>query len=102
MIGLIRLEYIQYKEFLLRWGSCSIHRTLCNILNDSFLIVVDGQWGSWASWATCSVTCASGTQNRQRQCDSPAQQHNGLDCVGSGSDTKTCTKVACPGMVLYF
>ncbi|XP_071171034.1 SCO-spondin-like [Mytilus edulis] len=57
---------------------------------------VDGQWGSWASWATCSVTCASGTQNRQRQCDSPAQQHNGLDCVGSGSDTKTCTKVACP------
>ncbi|CAC5417849.1 Adhesion G protein-coupled receptor B2,Coadhesin,Thrombospondin-1,Mucin-like protein,Hemicentin-1,Adhesion G protein-coupled receptor B3,Thrombospondin-2 [Mytilus coruscus] len=57
---------------------------------------VDGQWGSWVSWGSCSVTCASGTQNRQRQCDSPAQQHNGLDCVGSGTDTKTCTKVACP------
>ncbi|VDI81772.1 Hypothetical predicted protein, partial [Mytilus galloprovincialis] len=57
---------------------------------------VDGQWGSWASWGGCSVTCASGTDTRQRQCDSPAPQHNGQSCSGSVDDTKTCTKVACP------
>ncbi|VDI23531.1 Hypothetical predicted protein [Mytilus galloprovincialis] len=57
---------------------------------------IDGNWGSWASWGTCSVTCASGTETRQRQCDSPAVQHNGQDCSGSGTETQTCTKVACP------
>ncbi|VDI13130.1 Hypothetical predicted protein, partial [Mytilus galloprovincialis] len=57
---------------------------------------IDGNWGSWASWGSCSVTCASGTETRQRQCDSPAAQHNGQDCSGSGTDTQTCTKVACP------
>ncbi|CAC5401260.1 HMCN [Mytilus coruscus] len=57
---------------------------------------IDGNWGSWASWGTCSVTCASGTETRQRQCDSPAAQHNGQDCRGSGTETQTCTKVTCP------
>ncbi|XP_060570175.1 uncharacterized protein LOC132728545 [Ruditapes philippinarum] len=54
---------------------------------------VDGQWGDWATWGTCSATCGSqsGTKERTRNCDNPAPANFGLDCVGSGTESLSCT-----------
>ena len=58
---------------------------------------VDGNWGSWGSYGSCSVTCATGDQTKTRSCNNPTPAHNGNQCSGSGTSSKTCTMVACPG-----
>ncbi|XP_052704188.1 uncharacterized protein LOC128180261 [Crassostrea angulata] len=58
---------------------------------------VDGQWASWASYGACSVTCqpttgtVSGTKTRTRSCSNPAPAYDGKQCVGTGSETVSCT-----------
>eukprot|EP00105_Crassostrea_gigas_P023961 XP_011444035.1 PREDICTED: SCO-spondin isoform X3 [Crassostrea gigas] len=58
---------------------------------------VDGKWASWASYGACSVTCqptsgtVSGTKTRTRSCSNPAPAYDGKQCVGSGSETVSCT-----------
>ncbi|KAJ8304500.1 hypothetical protein KUTeg_018083 [Tegillarca granosa] len=62
-------------------------------------ILVDGNWAAWGSWGSCSVTCASspGTKQRTRTCSDPAPANNGLDCVGSATETGSCTvSLPCP------
>ncbi|XP_075454212.1 adhesion G protein-coupled receptor B3 isoform X9 [Ascaphus truei] len=61
----------------------------CNIA----LCPVDGQWQEWSSWSQCSVTCANGTQKRQREC-TPAS-HGGSDCKGPYSETRECHNQDC-------
>lgn len=53
-------------------------------------------WAVWGAWGSCSVTCASGTQDRSRTCANPAPAYSGADCVGSAATTKTCTLTPCP------
>ncbi|XP_060608370.1 coadhesin-like isoform X2 [Ruditapes philippinarum] len=69
----------------------SVCPSFCGLCN-----VVDGNWSLWSSWSTCDVTCENGHQTRTRTCTNPAPKHGGLDCVGSGSDTKGCHKQQCP------
>lgn len=57
---------------------------------------VDGNWGQWSKWTTCSVTCSIGTHSRNRQCDSPEPQNNGLSCSGNSVEENTCTQDPCP------
>ena len=45
-------------------------------------------WTSWSPWSSCSVTCGSGTQNRNRAC-------KGSKCVGAPSQSSTCVKAPC-------
>nr|XP_034327535.1 uncharacterized protein LOC105323126 [Crassostrea gigas] len=58
---------------------------------------VDGQWASWTFYSACSVTCqppsgtVSGTKTRTRSCSNPAPAYDGKQCVGSGSETVSCT-----------
>lgn len=56
---------------------------------------VHGNW-SEPSWSACSVTCDMGTKTRMRQCDNPAPQHGGLDCVGEAFQKSDCNEGACP------
>merc|ERR1711963_1254070 len=51
----------------------------------------DGGLGQWSDWGVCSVTCGDGTETRQRQCDSPAPENGGADCVGEMEQTQTCS-----------
>ena len=45
-------------------------------------------WTSWSPWSSCSVTCGSGTQTRNRAC-------RGSKCVGESSQSSTCVKAPC-------
>ncbi|PVD22593.1 hypothetical protein C0Q70_18411 [Pomacea canaliculata] len=63
---------------------------------------VDGSWSSW-QWldnGTCSVTCGEGLMEvtYTRECDSPAPQYNGSNCLGDNTKTETviCDYQSCP------
>ncbi|XP_060576396.1 coadhesin-like [Ruditapes philippinarum] len=58
--------------------------------------LVDGNWASWSPWSTCDVTCENGTQTRTRQCSDPPPANGGLDCIGTHTDIKACSKQLCP------
>ena len=57
---------------------------------------VNCQWADWATWGSCSASCGSGLQTRQREKAVPAQ-HGGSDCDGSVKESVACpTLPACP------
>ena len=73
---------------------------ICLADQTSFLTVelifcLDGNWGVWTSWGTCSASCEGGTQQRSRECDSPAPSFGGAACDGSISDSQNCGTQAC-------
>lgn len=55
---------------------------------------INGHWSSWGRWNTCSNTCGTGTQTRQRSCNNPRPNYGGANCAGSRSDTQACN-VSC-------
>ena len=55
----------------------------------------DAMWGQWSQWTTCSKTCLQGIETRQRECNNPPPTFGGRDCIGNGTDTKTCVILAC-------
>ncbi|XP_030048250.1 properdin [Microcaecilia unicolor] len=58
---------------------------------------VDGGWGAWRKNNECSVTCGIGVETQRRECNNPAPQFNGKDCVGSQIRTTVCnTGLHCP------
>ena len=67
---------------------------------------MDGGWSNWTPYGTCSVTCGSGTQTRDRKCDNPTPSGGGLLCTKSDgtrasteSDSHVCTLSACYGKI---
>uniref|UniRef100_A0A673ZE43 Adhesion G protein-coupled receptor B2 n=1 Tax=Salmo trutta TaxID=8032 RepID=A0A673ZE43_SALTR len=64
---------------------------LCNIA----VCPVEGQWLDWAPWSRCSVTCSTGSQQRQRRCS--ASVHVWAECKGPHQETRECTNPSCDG-----
>ena len=60
------------------------------------MFTVNCTWGDWSSWEDCSVTCAGGTQGRNRSIDVPAE-YGGNDCTGNEAETQACNIDGCPG-----
>lgn len=60
-------------------------------------IAVDGRWGSWST--TCSVTCGSGTEYRNRMCDSPSPSEGGIYFIGAAKKLSQCHLGDCPGHI---
>ena len=58
---------------------------------------VDGGWSDFGDWSKCSADCGDGVQTRSRSCNNPAPANDGADCVGEETQTRWCTKGACPG-----
>uniref|UniRef100_H2YGT6 Uncharacterized protein n=1 Tax=Ciona savignyi TaxID=51511 RepID=H2YGT6_CIOSA len=48
-------------------------------------------YSQWTQWSICSVSCAGGTQSRERACLSPNR-----DCVGPSFEERGCNFQACP------
>ena len=73
---------------------CFIHLTKKSI----WLSSVDGVWATWNQWSSCTKTCGSGLQTRNRTCTfpSPTAPH-GRDCQGHGLESKTCNTNFCTG-----
>ncbi|XP_028452518.1 adhesion G protein-coupled receptor B2 isoform X2 [Perca flavescens] len=64
---------------------------LCNIA----VCPVEGQWLEWGPWSRCSVTCNTGTQQRQRRCS--ASVHGWAECKGPHQESRECTNHSCSG-----
>ncbi|XP_023687830.1 adhesion G protein-coupled receptor B2 isoform X4 [Paramormyrops kingsleyae] len=62
---------------------------LCNIA----VCPVEGQWLDWSPWSRCSVTCDTGTQQRQRRCS--VSVHSWAECKGAHSETHECINPEC-------
>lgn len=55
---------------------CLIFLYFCWFFLDSDV----GGWGPWSNWTPCSTTCAGGTRNRYRVCDSPPPRYGAMFC----------------------
>ncbi|KAL4226070.1 hypothetical protein ACF0H5_014058 [Mactra antiquata] len=55
----------------------------------------DGMFATWSRWGGCSVTCGSGTQERNRLCN-PPPMYGGANCAGDYQEHKTCVQNPCP------
>nr|XP_057903712.1 adhesion G protein-coupled receptor B2 isoform X10 [Doryrhamphus excisus] len=64
---------------------------LCNIA----VCPVEGKWLEWGPWSRCSVSCNTGTQQRQRRCS--ASVHGWAECKGPHQESKECTNPSCTG-----
>uniref|UniRef100_A0A672FJ71 Adhesion G protein-coupled receptor B2 n=1 Tax=Salarias fasciatus TaxID=181472 RepID=A0A672FJ71_SALFA len=72
-------------------GRPEIQTKLCNIA----VCPVEGQWLEWGPWSRCSVTCNTGTQQRQRRCSSSA--HGWAECKSPHQESRECTNPSCSG-----
>ncbi|CAL8297606.1 unnamed protein product [Lota lota] len=73
-------------------GACGGPETqtkLCNIA----VCPVEGQWLEWAPWSRCSVTCNTGTEQRQRRCS--ASVHGWAECKGVHQESRECSNPSC-------
>lgn len=57
---------------------------------------VDGGWSTWGSWHSCGhISSASDDTDeclcRRRECNNPAPQNDGLNCVGKAIAVTNCT-----------
>lgn len=64
----------------------------------------NGTWGDWKDWESCTKSCGTGTQNRTRLCNNPAQAGNGTPCPSDagndGTETLNCNTADCPGKAI--
>lgn len=59
---------------------CFIHNFQC---------AIDGGYTQWVTVGSCSETCGTGRQTRQRTCTNPAPQFGGADCSSLGLAIET-------------
>uniref|UniRef100_A0AAQ4QYG2 Adhesion G protein-coupled receptor B2 n=1 Tax=Gasterosteus aculeatus aculeatus TaxID=481459 RepID=A0AAQ4QYG2_GASAC len=54
---------------------------------------LEGQWLEWGLWSRCSVTCNTGSEQRQRRCS--ASVHGWAECKGPHQESRECTNPSC-------
>ncbi|CAG2209647.1 Coadhesin,Hemicentin-1,Thrombospondin-2,Mucin-like protein [Mytilus edulis] len=64
---------------------------------------IDGSWSvwtSWSSWSTCTKSCGTGDQvrNKTRSCNNPSPLNGGKQCPGltTGIERRQCNTNPCP------
>lgn len=68
---------------------------VCPSPSSTVIFPVEGQWLEWGPWSRCSVTCNTGTQQRQRRCSSSV--HGWAECKGLHQENRECTNPSCSG-----
>lgn len=91
-------QFILISPCLSKSSSFHLHSFPCLSLSTSIpppLRPVEGQWLEWGPWSRCSVTCNTGTQQRQRRCS--ASVHGWAECKGPHEESRECTNPSCSG-----
>ena len=59
---------------------------------------VNGGYSTWTRFSQCTVSCGSGTRQRNRSCSNPQPRHGGRDCshLGASIEIKVCNTNLCP------
>ncbi|CAG2234182.1 unnamed protein product [Mytilus edulis] len=59
---------------------------------------IQATWDEWSPWSKCTKLCGSGIQTRQRQCLNQLNTTDGFvtDCVGVGTNLRSCNTEPCP------
>ncbi|WAR26346.1 LOW QUALITY PROTEIN: HMCN1-like protein [Mya arenaria] len=57
---------------------------------------VDGGMSDWSEWSTCSHSCGTGTQTRNRTCTNPTPLYGGAYCMEDNNEDQLCLVVNCP------
>lgn len=76
------------------FSSLRLHPFPC-LSPSTAISLVEGQWLEWGPWSRCSVTCNTGTQERQRRCSSSV--HGWAECKGLHQESRECTNPSCSG-----
>ncbi|XP_078393521.1 properdin-like [Cetorhinus maximus] len=87
----------QRRRFCIGRGRCHGRETLqTRFCVDQACCAVNGGWSLWSSWTSCSVTCATGQQERRRSCSEPPPSCGG-QCPGPEFEVQFCdTNQICP------
>lgn len=88
-------QFIPTSSCLSTSSSCSAFINLFCLSSSNCTLPVEGQWLEWGPWSRCSVTCSTGTQQRQRRCGSSA--HGWAECKGVHQENRECTNPSCSG-----
>lgn len=81
---------------------CYGSTTEFQLCNQASCPAVNGGWSDWSEWGTCSATCGTGLQHRNRTCSNPAPEPRGRPCVGDFSDHQLCDSIVCQGTGIGF
>ena len=89
------------RSFVSSLPTCRTCRTcssfVCAFIVFFLSVLVDGGWSTWSSWNTCSKSCATGQQERTRNCTKPSPSNGGRNCVGPSREDQACNTQNCPG-----
>lgn len=88
-------------------GSCQseVRRCANGVLSGSYtsqscsVLPVSGGWGPWYDVSSCNGTCGAASKTQQRDCNNPAPACGGASCVGSGTQTVSCSLPGCSNCV---
>ena len=73
---------------------------LFQLLSACLFFTVDGNWGPWND-GQCSKSCGPGSLSRTRECNDPAPQNGGQNCVGQSTEVVDCNLIACPSELAW-
>lgn len=59
---------------------------------------INGGYSKWTEFSQCTVSCGSGTRQRNRSCSNPQPRHGGKKCshLGSSIEIEICNTNLCP------
>lgn len=87
-------QFVLISPFLFKSSPLHLHPFSCLFISAP-VPPVEGQWLEWGPWSRCSVTCNTGTQQRQRRCSSSV--HGWAECKGLHQESRECTNPSCSG-----
>ncbi|XP_058879421.1 SCO-spondin [Acipenser ruthenus] len=83
-------------EYTCADGSCITFKQVCNGVAECAGEPMDeqgcGVWEPWGPWGSCSETCGTGSQSRQRRC---SQETLLKHCWGEEAQRQQCFSMAC-------
>ena len=71
------------------------------IIDPTYTVPTDGNWGDWMDLTACSQTCGGGKMKRHRKCDNPSPSNGGKPCQGSSMKAVDCNTQSCTGEDAY-